>query len=292
MDKLIVSVATTGSPGTKAQNPALPITEEEIAADAVRCWNLGAAIVHVHVRDDDGLVTCDPARYARVRDLIRERAPECDIIVNMSTGGGAGRTTDDERRAPVALGPEIASFDAGSVNFGARVFVNSPQFLEHLARDMLAHGVKPEIECFESGFIDNARRLIDAGLLRPPHWFQFVLGIQGGAPATVKQLLHMVEQLPPDSRWSVCAIGRQQLPMNMAALVMGGHARTGLEDNHYLTRGVKATNAQLVERLVRLGREVGREIATPAEARAMLGLPTGRAHATNREWAGSVEASG
>jgi 3-keto-5-aminohexanoate cleavage enzyme len=292
VDKLIVSVATTGSPGTKAQNPALPITEEEIAADAVRCWHLGAAIVHVHVRDDDGLVTCDPARYARVRDLIRERAPDCDIIVNMSTGGGAGRTTDDERRAPVTLGPEIASFDAGSVNFGARVFLNSPQFLEQLARDMLTYGVKPEIECFDSGFIETARRLIDAGLLRPPHWFQFVLGIQGGAPATVKQLLHMVEQLPPDSRWSVCAIGRQQLPMNVAALVMGGHARTGLEDNHYLARGVKATNAQLVERLVRLGREVGREIASPAEARAMLGLPTGRAPATDRAWAGSVEASG
>ncbi len=290
MDKLIVSVATTGSPGTKAQNPHLPITEEEIAADAVRCWNLGAAIVHVHVRGDDGLVTCDPRRYARVVELIREQAPGCDIIVNMSTGGGAGRTTDDERRAPVTLGPEIASFDAGSVNFPDRVFVNSPQFLEQLARDMLQYGVKPEIECFESGMIENARRLIAAGLIGPPYWFQFVLGVQGAAPATVKQLLHMVEQLPPDSLWSVCAIGRAQLPMNVAALVMGGHARTGLEDNHYYSRGVKATNPQLVERLVRLGREVGREIATPAEARAMLGLTGDRRLAS--EPSGATEASG
>lgn len=277
MEQVIVSVATTGSPGTKAQNPNLPITPEEIAADAVRCWQLGAAIVHVHVRDDAGLVTCDPARYARVVELIR--AQGCDIIVNMSTGGGAGRTTDDDRRAPLTLGPEIASFDAGSVNFGDRVFINSPQFLDQLARDMRQYGVKPEIECFESGMIENARRLIDTGLIAPPYWFQFVLGIRGGAPATVKQLLHMVEQLPPDSHWSVCAIGRDQLPLNVAALVMGGHARTGLEDNHYYTRGVKATNPQLVERLVRLAREVGREPASPAEARALLGLTEERHHA-------------
>lgn len=271
MDKLIVSVATTGSPGTKAQNPHLPITVEEIAADAVRCWNLGAAIVHVHVRDDGGLVTCDPARYRQVSELIR--AAGCDIIVNMSTGGGAGHTTDDERRAPLTLRPEVASFDAGSLNFGERVFLNSPSFLTQLAADFDTYGVKPEIECFESGMIENGRRFIEGGRFTPPFWFQFVLGIRGGAPATVKQLVHMTEQLPPDSLWSVCAVGRDQLPLNVAALVMGGHARTGLEDNHYYARGDKATNARLVERLVRLGREVGREIATPSEARALLGLP-------------------
>ena len=271
-DKVIVSVALTGSAGTKEQNPALPITPEEIAADAVRCWNLGATIAHIHVRDAIGVVSCDPALYDRVRAVVREQSPDCDLIINMSTGGGAGVTGDTARRAPVRLRPEIASFDAGSVNFGGRVFINSPQFLDDLANDLAEYNVKPEIECFESGMIENARPYITSGSFRSPYWFQFVLGIRGAAPATVKQLLHMVEQLPPQSLWSVCAIGRAQLPMNLAALVMGGHVRTGLEDNHYLSRGVKATNPQLVERLVRLGRELGREPATPTEARQLLGL--------------------
>jgi 3-keto-5-aminohexanoate cleavage enzyme len=271
-DKVIVSVALTGSAGTKEQNPALPITPEEIAADALRCWNLGAAIAHIHVRGADGIVSCDPALYDRVRTLVREQAPDCDLIINMSTGGGAGVTGDEARRAPVRLRPEIASFDAGSTNFAGRVFVNSPQFLDDLAHDMAEYNVKPEIECFESGMIENARPYIAAGAFKPPYWFQFVLGVRGAAPATVKQLLHMVEQLPPQSLWSVCAIGRAQLPLNMAALVMGGHVRTGLEDNHYYSRGVKASNPQLVERLVRLAREVGREPTTPAETRQLLGL--------------------
>ena len=130
-DKLIISAATTGSWPTKAQNPAVPITEEEIAQAAIDCRAAGAAIVHIHVRDEHGRVTCDPARYARVRDLVEARG--CDVILNMSTGGGAGQTSDEERLAPVALAPEIASFDCGSVNFGDRVFVNSPAFLDALA---------------------------------------------------------------------------------------------------------------------------------------------------------------
>ncbi|MCM8748362.1 3-keto-5-aminohexanoate cleavage protein [Thermomicrobiaceae bacterium CFH 74404] len=272
MDKLIISVATTGSWTTRQQTPYVPITEEEIAEQAVQCWREGAAIVHIHVRDDEGRPTCDPARYARVRELIRARG--CDLIINMSTGGGAGQVPDEERIAPVRLRPEIASFDAGSLNFGERVFVNSPQFLEALAQEMQAYGVKPEIECFESGFIENARRFIERGLFQPPYWFQMVLGVRGGAPATVDQLVHMVRQLPPNSLWSVCAIGRHQLPLNVAAMVMGGHVRTGLEDNIYYSYRVLAEgNAPLVARLVRIARELGREVATPAEARQILGLP-------------------
>lgn len=272
MDKLIISVATTGSWTTRQQTPYVPITEEEIAEQAVQCWREGAAIVHIHVRDEQGRPTCDPARYARVRELIR--AHGCDLIINMSTGGGAGQVPDEDRIAPVRLRPEIASFDAGSVNFGERVFVNSPQFLEALAQEMQVYGVKPEIECFESGFIENARRFIERGLFQPPYWFQMVLGVRGGAPATVDQLVHMVRQLPPNSLWSVCAIGRHQLPMNVAAMVMGGHVRTGLEDNIYYSYRVLAEgNAPLVARLARIARELGREVATPAEARQMLGLP-------------------
>lgn len=272
MEKVIISVATTGSWTTREQTPYVPITEEEIAAEAIRCWREGAAIVHIHVRDEQGRVTSDPARYARVRDLIR--AEGCDIVLNFSTGGGAGIVPDEERIAPVRLRPEIASFDAGSVNFGDRVFVNSPQFLEALAQEMQVHGVKPEIECFDSGFIETAKRFIERGLIQPPYWFQMVLGVRGGAPATVEQLAHMVRQLPAGSLWSVCAIGRHQLPMNVAALVMGGHVRTGLEDNIYYSYRVLAEgNAPLVARIVRIARELGREPATPSEARQLLGLP-------------------
>jgi 3-keto-5-aminohexanoate cleavage enzyme len=270
-DKLIISAALTGSWPTKAQNPAVPITEEEIAVAAIACAEEGAAIVHLHVRNDAGKVTCDPARYAKVRDLIR--AAGCNVVINMSTGGGAGQTTDEQRMEPVSLAPEIASFDCGSLNFGQGVFVNSPSFLNELADRMTKYGVQPEIECFEPGHIANALRLIDEGKLHPPFWFQFVLGVRGGSPGTVKQLMHMLDMIPVDALWSVCGIGRAQLPLGLAGIALGGHVRTGLEDNLYYHKGELATsNAQLVARLVRIAGEVGRPVATPDEARQILGL--------------------
>jgi 3-keto-5-aminohexanoate cleavage enzyme len=270
-DKLIISAALTGSWPTKAQNPALPVTEEEIAQAALDCAAAGAAIVHLHVRDDNAKVTCDPARYAKVRDLIR--AGGSDAVINMSTGGGAGQTTDEQRMEPVSLQPEIASFDCGSLNFGQRVFINSPSFLDELAARMEHHGVLPEIECFEPGHVANALRLIDDGKLKPPFWFQFVLGVRGGSPGTVKQLMHMLEMIPSGAHWSVCGIGRAQLPLGLAAMSLGGHVRTGLEDNIYYHKGQLAeSNAQLVARLVRIAGEIGRPVATPADARALLGL--------------------
>jgi 3-keto-5-aminohexanoate cleavage enzyme len=158
------------------------------------------------------------------------------------------------------------------MNFQEPVFLNPPSFLEELARRMKAAGVKPEVECFDSGFSFNALRLADEGLLDRPLFFQFVLGVRGGAPPTPKQLLHMVEQIPTDSPWSVCAIGRHQLPLDTIAIAMGGHARTGLEDNLYYGRGDLATNPRLAARLVRISRELGREIASPSDARRILGL--------------------
>jgi len=271
VDKLIISVALTGSWTTREQTPYVPLTPDEIAEQAVAAWRAGAAIAHIHVRDANGIITCDPTRYAEVREHIR--AAGCDLILNFSTGGGAGRTTEDDRLAPVTLRPEIASFDAGSTNFGEGVFINSPTFLRRLARLMQEHGVKPEIECFDAGMVTNALRLADEGLLARPLYVQFVLGVRGAAPATVPQLVHLVGMLPPGTPWSLCAIGREQLPMNLAAIVMGGHARTGLEDNLYYTRGyLAAGNAHLVARLARLARELGRPPASPAEARASLGL--------------------
>lgn len=270
-DKLIISAALTGSWPTKAQNPAVPITEEEIAEAAIACAEEGAAIVHLHVRNEAGKVTCDPARYGKVRDLIR--AAGCNVVINMSTGGGAGQTTDEQRMEPVSLSPEIASFDCGSLNFGQGVFVNSPSFLNELADRMTKYGVQPEIECFEPGHVANALRLIDDGKLHPPFWFQFVLGVRGGSPGTVKQLMHMLDMIPSDALWSVCGIGRAQLPLGLAGIALGGHVRTGLEDNLYYHKGELATsNAQLVARLVRIAGEVGRPVATPDEARQLLGL--------------------
>ena len=268
---LIISAALTGSWPTKLQNPNLPVTEEEIATAAIDAAEAGAAIVHLHVRNDEGKVTCDPVRYAKVRHLIREAG--CNVIINMSTGGGAGQTTDEQRSEPVDLRPEIASFDCGSTNFGAGVFVNSPSFLEALAARMKANHVLPEIECFEPGHVANALRFINEGAIDPPFWFQFVLGVRGGSPGTMKQLMNMLDMLPEDTNWSVCGIGRAQLPLGVAAMTMGGHVRTGMEDNLFYHKGVLAeSNAQLVARLVRIAGEIGRPVASPAEARQMLGL--------------------
>jgi 3-keto-5-aminohexanoate cleavage enzyme len=268
---LIISAATTGSWPTKAQNPNVPTTPEEIAAAAIECGEAGAAIVHIHVRDEQERVTCDPELYGRVRELVE--AAGSNVILNMSTGGGAGTSTDEDRMAPITLRPEIASYDCGSVNFGERVFINSPSFLRELALRMNDAGVKPEIECFEPGHIWNALRLIDEGLLQPPFWFQFVLGVRGGSPPEVKQLLHMVEMLPSGAHWSVCGIGRAQLPLGLAGMAMGGHVRTGLEDNLWYHKGELAqSNAQLVARVARIANEMGRPLATPDQVRALLQL--------------------
>jgi len=207
-----------------------------------------------------------------VMELIREAG--CDMVVNLSTSGGAGGASEEARLAVVDLRPDLASFDAGSMNFGERVFLNSPDFLVRLAGRMMEKRVKPEIECFDTGQIDNAVRIINQGLIDPPYWFQIVLGVKGGASPSPRQLLHMVDMLPAGAPWSVCAVGRDQLPMNTMAIAMGGHARTGLEDNIYYKKDELAhSNAQLVARVVRIGRELGREIASPSDARSILGRP-------------------
>ncbi|MGI8477453.1 MAG: 3-keto-5-aminohexanoate cleavage protein [Thermomicrobiales bacterium] len=272
---VIISAALTGSSPTKAQNPAVPVTEAEIVEAALACADAGAAIVHIHVRDADGMATGDPERYVTIKRLMEESGS--DVILNFSTSGGIGRATDETRIAAVALRPEIASFDCGSLNFGATVFLNTPAFLDKLAAGMIEHSVLPEIECFEPGHVASALRLIDAGKLRTPPWFQFVLGVPGGSPATVKQLLNMLEMIPLGTNWSVCGIGRGQLPLGVAGMAMGGHVRTGLEDNLHYHKGQPAhSNAQLVARLVRIAAELGRPVATPDIARSILNLPPRR----------------
>jgi 3-keto-5-aminohexanoate cleavage enzyme len=271
-DKLIISAALTGSSPTKAQNPALPATPEEIADAAIACWNAGAAIVHLHVRDENERMICDPVRFAKAVEMVK--ASGSDVIINLSTSGGPGILDDAHRFGPLALRPEIASFDCGSLNFGRSVFINSPSFLDALSAAMLEHGVLPEIECFDSGHVTSALALVAEGKLAAPLWFQMVLGVRGGASGDVRNLVHMVDMLPPGTLWSCCGIGRAQLPLNLAAMAMGGHVRTGLEDNIYYHKSQLAeSNAQLVERVARIAGEVGRPIASPAETRAILGLP-------------------
>jgi 3-keto-5-aminohexanoate cleavage enzyme len=269
---LIISCAITGSVTTRRDHPALPITPSEIATSAIEAAEAGAACVHIHVREADGTPSSRGELYHEVFERIRAQS---DVLICATTGSGAGRFDDTGRFAALAYEPDLASFDAGSMNFGDRVFENSPAFLRELARQITSRRIIPEIECFDVGQIGNALRLQTDGLLPGPTgkwWFQFCLGVAGGAPATPNVLLTMRSHLPPDAEWSVLAIGRAQLPMSLVAIVEGGHVRTGLEDNVYYRRGeLAASNAQFVTRLVNLAGELDRPVATPNDTRALLG---------------------
>ena len=272
MEKLIITAAITGGRVTREMTPHIPITPEEIIQSAYECWQAGAAIVHIHVRDpktERG--TQDVEIFKQVVESLREKT---DLLLCLTTSGIPGRNLPtEERLAPVDLKPELASFDAGSFNHGGAVYINSPEFLDRAAEKMRKNEVKPEFEIFDLGMIISVLRLRDQGKLDEPLLFQFVMGTPWGAPATPKSLLHFLEHIPPFSTWSIIGAGRWQLPMSMMALVMGGHIRVGLEDSLYYSKGVLAeSNAQFVERIVRISREYGREIATVDEARQILSL--------------------
>ena len=267
---LIITVAPTGSSTTPRHNPHVPLTPEQIADEIWLSWRAGAAIAHIHVRDDAGQASMDFEKFRRVVELVRER---CDVILNLSTSGLYGATEEERLRPLAELHPEMASFDAGSTNLGERVFVNEPAFLVRLAQAMRSAAVKPEIEVFEPGFVDNALALVDQGLLEAPLHFQFVLGARGALSASVKNLLHLVESLPDASTWSVIGIGKAQLPMAAAAIVLGGHVRVGMEDNVYLRKGDLArSNAEFVRQIVGLATMLQRPVASVDEARSILGL--------------------
>ncbi len=279
MEPLIITAAVTGSRTPREKCPHIPILPEEIAEAAIEAARAGASVVHIHVRDPEtGLGTQDEGLYARV--LERIEASDVDPVLCLTTSGIPGRNLAYEARfIPLRFRPELASFDAGSLNVGDGVFLNPPEFLEDLARRMRESGTKPELEIFDTGMIGNCLRLRDRGLIDPPLHFQFVLGAPGGAPATPKVLVHMVESIPEGSTWSSIGVGAGHIPVMLTTLALGGHVRVGLEDNIYYHKGVLArSNAQLVERVVRLAGEIGRPVAGPDEARRILSLPrTGRA---------------
>jgi 3-keto-5-aminohexanoate cleavage enzyme len=270
-DPCIISVAITGSGSTLAQNPNLPCTPEQIAVSAVESWNAGAAIAHIHVREADGTPVHNMDYYREVIQRIRDAGS--DIVLNLTTGGYTG-LSEEARLEPLQLRPEIGSYDAGSMNFNEHVFENSPAFLRKMANEFVKYDVRPELECFDISQIYNCIRLIDEGLIQgPPYWWQFVLGVKGGAPADPKILLMMADLLPEGSQWSAIGLGRGQLPMNAMAILLGGHPRTGMEDNvYYRYRELARSNGQLVERVARLTRELGREVASPSDARRLLKL--------------------
>jgi uncharacterized protein (DUF849 family) len=289
--KVIVTIAPTGGMATKEQNPHIPTQPEEIADDVYRCYDAGASIVAVHARRPDDEATCNPAIYGRINELIRDK---CNIIINNSTGGGINgdmvtmgpngypEIMWEERLKGMEAGAEMCTLDPTTIiaTFeGREILMNtSPSRCRELATKMKEKGIKPEWEVFSpTHLLQDVMTLLNDGLDEPPHFINFVLGagrgFQGAMPYTPKILQSMVDLMPENAVFNVSAIGPAQLNAALQSLLLGGHVRVGLEDNLYYERGVLANNVQLVERIVRIIRELGMEPATPAEAREIIGLP-------------------
>jgi len=287
--KVMISCAVTGSADTPGKNPAVPVTPEQIAASAIDAAQAGAAIVHIHVRDPNtGLPSMEGAHYAEVVERIR--ASGTDVVINLTTGpGGRFSPSPDDPMKPgpgttlrtprqrvqhvLDLRPEICSLDMGSMNMGPNVFVNTPPILEAMATEIREAGVTPELEVFETGHLLLAKRMIETGFIKPPGMFQICLGIAWGQPASPEAMIYMRNLLPPGCIWFAFGISLHQFPMAAQAVILGGHVRVGLEDNLYLERGkLTPSNAALVAKAVKIVELLGCHVATPADARQMLGL--------------------
>lgn len=273
MEKLIITGAICGAEVTKEHNPNVPYSVEEIGREAESAYKAGASIIHLHVREDDGTPSQNKERFRVCIEEIKNRCP--DIIIQPSTGGAVGMT-NDERLQPIYLDPplEIATLDCGTMNFGGdEIFINTEKTIIYFAEEMNKRGIKYELECFDKGMVDMALRLHNKGHIKDPMHFNFVLGVIGGIAATSRDLEFLKNSIPTGSTFTVCAIGKHEFPMVTQSIIMGGHARVGFEDNVYLSKGVLAkSNGELVEKVVRIAKELGREIATPDEARKILRL--------------------
>ncbi|MFH6838402.1 3-keto-5-aminohexanoate cleavage protein [Providencia sp. 2024EL-00732] len=270
-NKTIITVATTGAFPTKNDNPNIPLTPREIAEDVYECWQAGAAIAHLHMRDDEGRGTMDINKFRETVTLIREK---CDIVLNLTTSGDLNATDETRMIHLVELKPELASYDCGSMNWAhSGLFINHPAFLEKLGQLMIDNEVRPEIEVFDAGMFYNSLYYIKKNLIKTPAYYQFVLGAAGGISATVENLIFLRSLLPENAHWSAFGIGRGHMPILMTTLAMGGHVRVGMEDNVYYSKGRLAqSNAEFVARAVRLANEVDRAPATPDETRSILTL--------------------
>lgn len=273
MEKLIISACICGAEVTKEQNPAVPYTVEEIVREAKSAYDAGAALIHLHVREDDGTPTQSKDRFQVCVDAIREVCP--DVIIQPSTGGAVGMT-DLERLQSTEIQPtpEMATLDCGTCNFGGdEVFTNTDNTIKNFATILKDRGIKPELEVFDKGMIDTALKVADRkGLLvHPLHW-DFVLGVQ--MSATIRDLVYMVGSIPAGSTWTATGLGKNAWHIAAATICMGGHVRVGFEDNLYMEKGVLAkSNGEMVAKVVEMAKLLGREIATPDEAREILSLP-------------------
>lgn len=271
MEKLIITAAISGAEVTKEMNPAVPYTIEEFVREAGLAYEAGASIIHLHVRYDDGTPTQDKERFRVVMEAIKAKYP--DVIIQPSTGGAVGMT-DDERLQPTELSPEMATLDCGTLNFGGDdVFMNTENTIKYFGEKMIERGIKPELEVFDKSMIDMALRLGKKGYIKSPMHFDLVMGVNGGISGELRDFVFLRGSLPADATYTVAGVGRYEFSLAAAAIIDGGHVRVGLEDNVYISKGVLAkSNGELVEKVVRLAKEFGREIATPAETRKILGL--------------------
>lgn len=271
MSKTIITVATTGAFPTKEHNPNIPLTPKEIANDVYECWQAGASVAHLHMRDENGRGTMSKEKFKETVELIRSK---CDIVLNLTTSGDLYATDETRMAHIIELKPELASYDCGSMNWMHNsLFLNPPQFLEKLGKTMIENGVKPEIEIFDAGMIYNSLYYIKKGIIAQPAHYQFVLGAAGGTAATVENLVYLKNLLPQGSTWSAFGIGQGHLPIMFASIALGGHVRVGMEDNVFYAKGQLAkSNAQFVERATRVIKEANSTTATPDEAREILGL--------------------
>lgn len=273
MDKLIITAAICGAEVTKEQNPNVPYTVEEIVREAKSAVDAGAAIVHLHVREDDGTPTQSHVRFQECTDAIRKACP--NVILIPSTGGAVGMSPDERldstNTTPV---PEMATLDCGTCNFGDDIFDNTMPTMRAFGKRMMERGIKPEYECFEMGHLDTVLTMARKGEVPGGQMqFNFVLGVPGCMQATVDNLCWMVNKIPAGSTWTATGIGRHAFTLAAPAIVMGGNVRVGFEDNLYLERGVLAkSNGELVDKVVRMARLLGRQVANSDEAREILGL--------------------
>ena len=271
MDKLIISACICGAEVTKENNPAVPYTVEEVVREAKSAYDAGAALIHLHVRWDDGTPTQDKGRFQEMVDAIRKECP--DVIIQPSTGGAVGMT-DLERlqSTEITPTPEMATLDCGTCNFGGdEIFINTDNTIANFGDIMQERGIKPECEVFDKGIIDLALKAAKKGHIKYPIHFDFVLGVQ--MTATVRDLVIMATSIPADSTWTATGIGKNAWGIAAATIAMGGHVRVGFEDNVYMSKGVLAkSNGEMVERVVQMAKLLNREVATPAEAREILGL--------------------
>ena len=298
MTRRIITAALTGAIHTPSMSPYLPITPRQLIEEAVRVHAAGAAVAHLHVRDPQtGLPNADQAIYREIAAEVKRR---CDVILCFTTGGKLGEPVENRVRVASHLKPELTSLNAGSLNFALFhivggvsewkydwekpylegtedfIFPNTFRTMRQYLEIIYANGAKPEFEIYDVGMINNLAFLLQQGIARKPVYLQFVMGILGGIPATLENMVFLVDTARKqigDFQFSVCAAGRHQIPMCTGSLILGGHARVGLEDSLYVEKGVLAkSSAEQVAKIVRIAREIGIEPATPAEARGILGL--------------------